>query len=286
MSNTAKDVIDIAKKYVGTTNGDQFVDRYNKIAGAALPHGCFWCACFVSSIMDMAGVPQDSVKAYKGCATGVKWFTEKNRFKSRQSGCIPKPGDIIFFEWQPWNEGTSADDGADHTGIVESVSGGYVHTIEGNSGNQGTCKRNSYAINYSCIEGYGVPLYNVDKGCIIKAERNKNIRAAATTKSKTVGKLKKNETTKITEISTNQKWGKTSAGWISLSGTKKVEEFEQYNVRVTAAVGLNYRSGPGTGFALKGAYPCGTILTIIDEADGWGETSDSCWVCLDYITKI
>ena len=39
-------------------------------------------------------------------------------------------GDIIFFDW--------GDNGTiDHVGIVESVSGGTVNTIEGNSGISG-----------------------------------------------------------------------------------------------------------------------------------------------------
>ena len=45
----------------------------------------------------------------------------------------------------------------DHVGIVESVSGGTVNTIEGNSGDK--VARRSYSIGSSNIYGYGVPAY-------------------------------------------------------------------------------------------------------------------------------
>ena len=54
-----------------------------------------------------------------------KWFESKGRF--RDASYTPAAGDIIFFDWG--NNGT-----IDHVGIVESVSGGTVNTIEGNSG--------------------------------------------------------------------------------------------------------------------------------------------------------
>ena len=61
-----------------------------------------------------------------------------------------KAGDIIFFDWG--NNGT-----IDHVGIVESVNGGTVNTIEGNSGDK--VARRSYRIGSSNIYGYGVSAY-------------------------------------------------------------------------------------------------------------------------------
>ena len=57
------------------------------------------------------------------CSDGVRWFESKGRF--RDGSYTPVAGDIIFFDW--------GDNGTiDHVGIVESVSGGTVNTIEGN----------------------------------------------------------------------------------------------------------------------------------------------------------
>ena len=70
--------------------------------------------------------------------------------RSRDGSYTPVAGDIIFFDWG--NNGT-----IDHVGIVESVSGGTVNTIEGNSGDK--VARRSYRIGSSNIYGYGVPAY-------------------------------------------------------------------------------------------------------------------------------
>ena len=62
----------------------------------------------------------------------------------------PEPGDQIFMIY---------DGGINHTGIVEKVSGGVVHTIEGNSSDM--VKRGAYAIGTSIIAGYGRPKWSV-----------------------------------------------------------------------------------------------------------------------------
>ena len=59
----------------------------------------------------------------------------------------PAPGDQIFFQ-------TGAGKIC-HTGIVEAVASGKVHTIEGNAGN--AVGRHSYAENSKKIAGYGRP---------------------------------------------------------------------------------------------------------------------------------
>lgn len=56
------------------------------------------------------------------------------------------------------------------------------------------------------------------------------------------------------------------------------------HVRVTAAVGLNARSGPGINYDKVFAYPYNAELTIIEEKGNWGKTSNGNWVCLDYIS--
>ena len=54
---------------------------------------------------------------------------------------------------------------------------------------------------------------------------------------------------------------------------------------VTPAVGVNIRSGPGTGYGKTGAYPCGTVVTVLEEKEGWGRT-DKGWVSLDYLEPV
>jgi hypothetical protein len=65
-------------------------------------------------------------------------------------------GDIVFFDW----DGSNSISRIDHVGIVTSVSGSTVYTIEGNIGN--VCARKvRYA---STIVGYGRPKYKAASG--------------------------------------------------------------------------------------------------------------------------
>lgn len=60
-------------------------------------------------------------------------------------------GDIVFFDWAGTNDLAKID----HVGIVTSVSGSTVYTVEGNIGN--VCARK--VRNESTIAGYGRPAY-------------------------------------------------------------------------------------------------------------------------------
>jgi hypothetical protein len=60
-------------------------------------------------------------------------------------------GDIVFFDW----DGSNSISRIDHVGIVTSVSGSTVYTIEGNIGN--VCARK--VRDESTIAGYGRPKY-------------------------------------------------------------------------------------------------------------------------------
>ena len=75
-------------------------------------------------------------------------------FKSQQvwqgNSYTPQSGDIIYFRSSSSNSGY-------HVGIVESVSGSTIHTIEGNYSNK--VARHSVSVGASSIVGYGVPNY-------------------------------------------------------------------------------------------------------------------------------
>ena len=80
-----------------------------------------------------------------GCIFSANYYRNKGQFHTSN----PQVGDQIFF-------GTAGSE--EHTGIVEKVEGGKVHTIEGNSSNR--VQRLSYALTNSRIVGYGRPAYN------------------------------------------------------------------------------------------------------------------------------
>ena len=115
-----------------------------------------WCACFVSWCANECGyLDAGVIPKTAGCISGSNWF--KDRGLWQDNSYEPRPGDIIYFDWD--NKGSSGpQDGlADHVGIVEKVENGIVYTVEGNSGD--SCRENRYAVGHYEIYGYGTPAY-------------------------------------------------------------------------------------------------------------------------------
>lgn len=58
---------------------------------------------------------------------------------------------------------------------------------------------------------------------------------------------------------------------------------KQYTV--TPSVGVNIRSGPGTGYGKVGAYAQGAVVAVLEERDGWGRTGLG-WVSMAYLEPV
>ena len=75
--------------------------------------------------------------------------------------------------------------------------------------------------------------------------------------------------------------------WTTEGGTEpppdKEESMGKYTV--TPSIGVNIRSGPGTGYGKVGAYPMGTVVDVLEVRDGWGRT-DKGWVSLTYLEAV
>src|SRR6185312_11409148 len=65
------------------------------------------------------------------------------------SGYTPQPGDAVVFDWEQNGD-------IDHVGIVKSVDGSTIYTIEGNSGDR--TEANSHSRSSSDIVGYSAPV--------------------------------------------------------------------------------------------------------------------------------
>ncbi len=76
---------------------------------------------------------------------GCSGLKKRGQFKYKGK-YTPKRCDIVYFKT-----------GRSHVGIVESVSGGQLHTIEGNTSDK--VARRSYSLNNATITGYGTPKY-------------------------------------------------------------------------------------------------------------------------------
>ena len=93
------------------------------------------------------------------CQNGVNWFKERLLWHERTY--MPKPGDIVYFNWSI-NENSNLYDGvAECVGIVEMTIDNKVFVIEGDS--DGRCKEKTYCIGEHVIIGYATPLYSSTK---------------------------------------------------------------------------------------------------------------------------
>lgn len=137
------ELVKIAQQEIGNSNGAKYWEWFG------FPRRVEWCAIFVSWVADQAGyLQQGRVPKMANTKDMVNWYTEKGKYKTTDSGYVPQPGDLIFFDW------TGNKTGKDHVGIVEYCDGKIIQTIEGNSGD--TVKRNTYDINNKSISGYGL----------------------------------------------------------------------------------------------------------------------------------
>ena len=139
-------IVAVAAQEVGYTEGRNKDTKYGEWYGL---NNNEWCAMFLAWCANECGYGTDICPKIASCTSLKNWFIGQGLWHDRD-GYTPKIGDYILFE-------RDSCGGADHVGIVESVSGGKAHTIEGNSGGQ--VKRHSYDLNNSAIAGYGSPRY-------------------------------------------------------------------------------------------------------------------------------
>lgn len=144
LSQGVGEMLEIAKKEIGTTNGD----KYWQWGG--FDKRVEWSALFVSWVADQVGyIDEGRVPKTASPFQMMKWFKENNKFKEPDKEYLPQPGDLIFFDWK------GNKTGKDHVGIVEYTGGNIVQIIEGNSDN--LVRRKTYTLDNFTISGYGTP---------------------------------------------------------------------------------------------------------------------------------
>ena len=141
------EIVSVALSQIGNIGGEPYWSWYGFNSRVE------WCACFVSWCANECGYIENGIiPKFAGCVQGSEWFKERGLWQD--NSYEPRPGDIIFFDWDDEN---GQDGLSDHVGIVQKVEDGRVYTVEGNSGDE--CRQNSYPIGYYEIYGYGVPAY-------------------------------------------------------------------------------------------------------------------------------
>lgn len=160
-SSDIKKFIEQAKSYIGKDG------TYVCQTKLKLGYITEWCAYSVSAIMQDCGFIGKYIRQIEGGAGTIARFSDgKYGTWFRKGDKAPQAGDLIFFRY-----GGSYTDKyhADHVGIVESVSGNGITTLEGNvegrSGNwaaTSTFKRKTRYLNDNSVYAFYRPNWKVD----------------------------------------------------------------------------------------------------------------------------
>jgi len=151
--------ISIAESYLGyhecANNKTIFGDTMHAIQPRNMDANAAWCDAFVDFVLlkTCSHFGYGETTARKVLCGDFDDYTYNSVALYKKAGRwsqTPHRGDQIFFG------------GSGHTGIVTSVNGGTVHTIEGNKGDE--VRRGSYSVNSPSIIGYGRPRYDLITG--------------------------------------------------------------------------------------------------------------------------
>lgn len=158
-SDWRENIIEIAKSQLGYHESDRnfVIDDDGKVQGYTRYGHWYgsryedWCAMFVAFVLNYADITEYTVPRSGNCENWKNRLNGLGAYEKRDD-YVPQTGDLIFFDWK--DSKTNKRDGvADHIGIVSSVSGDTVYTIEGNSGR--AVSRQEYALDSKDILGYG-----------------------------------------------------------------------------------------------------------------------------------
>lgn len=157
-----KKYVDYAITYLGCKESDgsfkKIIDLYNShtplAQGYKMKYTDAWCACFVSAMAIGTGLT-DIIPLEVSCGRYITLAKNKGIWVEDDS-YTPKTGDLILYDWDDTGAGDSTI-GADHIGIVVSVSGKTIKVIEGNNGSAVAYR--SIQVNGRYIRGYVTPKY-------------------------------------------------------------------------------------------------------------------------------
>lgn len=157
-----KKYVDYAITYLGCKESDgshkKIIDLYNShkplAQGYKMKYTDAWCACYVSAMAIGCGL-EDIIPLEVSCgryitlAKNMGIWVESDRY-------TPKMGDLILYDWDDTGSG-DATTGADHIGIVVSVTGKTIKVIEGN--NEDKVAYRTIQVNGRYIRGFVTPKY-------------------------------------------------------------------------------------------------------------------------------
>lgn len=145
---SANDILTLAASYIGVKenppNSNNVIFNTHYYGGPVNSPNLHWCVAFVWDIFRMTGASALFYGGGKTASCSTLWAYHKGRGQEVRDF---KPGDIVFFDFSGGKKKT------EHVGIVESLDGGYITTIDGNTGtgseaNGGAVMRRKRALKY------------------------------------------------------------------------------------------------------------------------------------------
>lgn len=138
---------EVATNYIGIREGTQehkkIIDTYNSIVPLPryynLSYNDSWCMAFVSVMALEAGLKDFPFE----CSVPIVY---NNMLSNGLITNEPKAGYLIFYSWD-------CNSLADHVGIVDTVEGNIITTIEGNYNDE--VKKRTIDISNACILAFG-----------------------------------------------------------------------------------------------------------------------------------
>lgn len=139
------------------TKYGKYLDDLGWVYNYVPKNGYAWCAMFAAYCYFVAYGDRNAQKmlcqhdkcSAAGCGEWMKYFIRQKQYFGRGQG---QASDVVFFC-------DSSGENVVHVGIVESIKGNIMTTIEGNASN--SVRRKTYGIWDGRIVGYGRPIWNM-----------------------------------------------------------------------------------------------------------------------------
>lgn len=157
-------IVNIMDGFVGMSRAAMthkpIIDKYNSHKplprGYAVKYSDSYCATTISAAAIQAGYT-DIIPIECSCPQMVA-LAQKMGIWVENDSYIPKPGDILLYDWQ--DSGVGDNHGTpDHIGMCERIDGNNLVIIEGNMAG-GVVGRRSLTVNSKYIRGYICPKYS------------------------------------------------------------------------------------------------------------------------------
>lgn len=160
---SAEDILNVMRSWIGKSlpagTHKDIIDLYNSHKPLAMGYAVTYSDDYCDTTISAAFIKCNAVDLIGGTQCGVERHINifKNKGIWQEDGSVkPQPGWIITYNW---DDGTQPNDGwADHIGIVQSVNGNIITTIEGNI-NGGVVGRSTLQVANGFIRGYAIPKY-------------------------------------------------------------------------------------------------------------------------------